>query len=120
MWATSVQTQVRPEVLNRIHAYDVAGSLAMMPVGQALAGPAAGLLGTDVVLVSGGLLTLVVGAGGGRARSPGDPGGGRGGARAPVRAPPPSRPRGPPQDRPVAGSPVPVPGSSPATTPGRR
>ncbi|MFD6833296.1 MFS transporter [Streptomyces diastaticus] len=62
MWATSVQTQVRPEVLNRIHAYDVAGSLAMMPVGQALAGPAAGLLGTDVVLVSGGLLTLVVGA----------------------------------------------------------
>lgn len=61
MWATSVQTQVRPEVLNRIHAYDVAGSLAMMPVGQALAGPAAGLLGIDVVLVSGGLLTLVVG-----------------------------------------------------------
>ncbi|MGN0121190.1 MAG: MFS transporter, partial [Streptomyces albidoflavus] len=100
MWATSVQTQVRPEVLNRIHAYDVAGSLAMMPVGQALAGPAAGLLGTDVVLVSGGLLTLVVGA-----LLLGVPA-----IRNLERA----------EDRPVAGSPVPAPGSSAATTPGRR
>jgi hypothetical protein len=51
MWATSVQTQVPPDVLNRIHAYDVAGSLAMMPVGQALAGPAATGLGTGHVLL---------------------------------------------------------------------
>lgn len=51
MWATTVQTQVPPDVLNRIHAYDVAGSLAMMPVGQALAGPAAAALGTDQVLL---------------------------------------------------------------------
>ncbi|MEU2927839.1 MFS transporter [Streptomyces sp. NPDC007251] len=51
MWATSVQTQVPPDVLNRIHAYDVAGSLAMMPVGQALAGPAAGALGAGHVLL---------------------------------------------------------------------
>ncbi|MFD5631996.1 MFS transporter [Streptomyces sp. NPDC127072] len=60
MWATSVQTQVAPDVLNRIHAYDVAGSLAMMPVGQALAGPAATLLGADHVLLVAGLMTLVV------------------------------------------------------------
>lgn len=54
MWATSIQTQVPFTILNRIHAYEVAGSLAMMPVGQALAGPAAGLLGaTSVLLVSG-------------------------------------------------------------------
>ncbi|MFE4664884.1 MFS transporter [Streptomyces sp. NPDC056716] len=51
MWATSVQTQVQPDVLNRIHAYDVAGSLAMMPVGQALAGPAAAGLGAGGVLM---------------------------------------------------------------------
>ncbi|MFJ6656265.1 MFS transporter [Streptomyces sp. NPDC091377] len=51
MWATSVQTQVPPDVLNRIHAYDVAGSLAMMPVGQALAGPAAAALGAEGVLM---------------------------------------------------------------------
>ncbi|MVO85160.1 MFS transporter [Streptomyces sp. p1417] len=60
MWATSVQTQVPPDVLNRIHAYDVAGSLAMLPVGQALAGPAAGLLGAERVLLIGAGMTLVV------------------------------------------------------------
>jgi hypothetical protein len=60
MWATTVQTQVPPDVLNRIHAYDVAGSLAMMPVGQALAGPAASLLGTDHVLLAAGAISLVV------------------------------------------------------------
>ncbi|GHB31826.1 MFS transporter [Streptomyces viridiviolaceus] len=60
MWATSVQTQVPPDVLNRIHAYDVAGSLAMMPVGQALAGPAASVLGADHVLLVAGLVSFVV------------------------------------------------------------
>ncbi|MFD1046620.1 MFS transporter, partial [Kibdelosporangium lantanae] len=44
MWATSVQTHVPHGVLNRVHAYEVAGSLAMMPVGQVVAGPAAALL----------------------------------------------------------------------------
>ncbi|MET8246642.1 MFS transporter [Streptomyces sp. NPDC005202] len=60
MWATSVQTQVPPDVLNRIHAYDVAGSLAMMPVGQALAGPAASALGADHVLLVAGVMSFVV------------------------------------------------------------
>ncbi|MFD5573442.1 MFS transporter [Streptomyces cadmiisoli] len=60
MWATSVQTQVPPDVLNRIHAYDVAGSLAMLPVGQALAGPAAAALGADRVLQVSGAMSLVV------------------------------------------------------------
>lgn len=59
MWATSVQTQVPHEVLNRIHAYDVAGSLAMAPVGQALAGPASGAFGTRHVLLAGGVVTLL-------------------------------------------------------------
>ncbi|MEU2062927.1 MFS transporter [Streptomyces sp. NPDC013455] len=62
MWATTVQTQVPAEVLNRIHAYDVAGSLAMMPVGQALAGPAAGALGAGHVLLAAGVISLVVAA----------------------------------------------------------
>jgi hypothetical protein len=60
MWATSVQTQVPPDALNRIHAYDVAGSLALMPVGQALAGPAATTLGADHVLLVAGVMSLVV------------------------------------------------------------
>ncbi|MYR43616.1 MFS transporter, partial [Streptomyces sp. SID5910] len=60
MWATSVQTQVPTDVLNRIHAYDVAGSLALMPVGQALAGPAASVLGADHVLLVAGAMSFVV------------------------------------------------------------
>lgn len=59
MWATSVQTQVPPGVLNRIHAYEVAGSLAMMPVGQALAGPAAALLGPSAVLLTSGVMAVL-------------------------------------------------------------
>ncbi|MET8610412.1 MFS transporter [Streptomyces misionensis] len=60
MWATTVQTQVPSDVLNRIHAYDVAGSLAMMPVGQAVAGPAAGALGASHVLLVSAATSLVV------------------------------------------------------------
>ncbi|MFI9766668.1 MFS transporter [Streptomyces sp. NPDC052415] len=62
MWATTVQTQVPSDVLNRIHAYDVAGSLAMMPVGQALAGPSASALGAGNVLLVAGVMSLVVAA----------------------------------------------------------
>jgi MFS family permease len=50
MWMTSVQTQVAPEVLNRVHAYEVAGSVMAIPIGQALAGPVAALLGAREVL----------------------------------------------------------------------
>ncbi|MGE6737073.1 MFS transporter [Streptomyces sp. NPDC059900] len=60
MWATSVQTQVPPDVLNRIHAYDVAGSIALLPVGQALAGPAASAFGAEHVLLTGAVTTLAV------------------------------------------------------------
>ncbi|NGN63097.1 MFS transporter [Streptomyces sp. A7024] len=50
MWTTSILTQVPADVRSRVHAYDVAGSVAMAPVGQALAGPAAGLFGARAVL----------------------------------------------------------------------
>ncbi|WSS24551.1 MFS transporter [Streptomyces sp. NBC_01190] len=59
-WATSVQTQVPGTILNRIHAYEVAGSVAMVPVGQALAGPAAAAFGADHVLRAGGAVTVAV------------------------------------------------------------
>lgn len=62
MWATSVQTQVPGPILNRLHAFEVAGSLSMMPAGQALAGPASALFGARHVLVAGGFMVLVVGA----------------------------------------------------------
>ncbi|MFF8413089.1 MFS transporter [Streptomyces omiyaensis] len=43
MWATSVQTHTPPEVLNRVSAYELAGSVSGISAGQLLAGPAAGL-----------------------------------------------------------------------------
>lgn len=61
-WATSVQTQVPGDILNRIHAYEVAGSVAMLPVGQALAGPAASALGTSHVLLAGSAVAVVCAA----------------------------------------------------------
>ncbi|MEV1001387.1 MFS transporter [Nonomuraea sp. NPDC050202] len=58
MWSTSVQTQIAPDVLNRVNAYQVAGSVAGMAAGQALAGPVttlveprAFMLGSAVVAV---------------------------------------------------------------------
>ncbi|MEU2655198.1 MFS transporter [Streptomyces sp. NPDC007325] len=43
MWATSVQTHTPPEVLNRVTAYELAGSVSGISAGQLLAGPAAAL-----------------------------------------------------------------------------
>jgi hypothetical protein len=50
MWATSVQTQVAPEVLNRVTAYEVAGSVSGLAVGQAIAGPLAAVTGDERLL----------------------------------------------------------------------
>ncbi|MEE1748617.1 MFS transporter [Streptomyces sp. JV184] len=60
MWATSIQTQVPHEVLNRVYAYDIAGSIAFLPVGEALAGPAAELFGRRSMLLAGAVCTMVV------------------------------------------------------------
>ncbi|MEU4428425.1 MFS transporter [Actinoplanes sp. NPDC024001] len=63
MWATSVQTQVPGEVLNRVHAYEVAGSVGMYPIGSALAGPAVDAVGTDWVLLVGAVVALLTAVG---------------------------------------------------------
>jgi Major Facilitator Superfamily len=52
MWQTSVQTHVPPEKLNRVTSYEVLGSDASLPIGQALAGPMAGLAGPERVLAA--------------------------------------------------------------------
>ncbi|CAM5322325.1 MFS transporter [Streptomyces narbonensis] len=63
MWSTAVQTHVPHEALNRMHAYDVAGSLLMMGVGRTLSGPVAAAVGTEEVLLTGaGIAVLVVAA----------------------------------------------------------
>jgi len=50
MFHTSVQTHIPQDVLGRVHAYDAAGSLVMKPVGQAVAGPLAVVVGTVPLL----------------------------------------------------------------------
>ncbi|GAA4976305.1 MFS transporter [Actinoplanes utahensis] len=49
-WQTSVQTLVPPAMLNRMTSYEVLGSTGSVPIGQALAGPVAGVTGGERVL----------------------------------------------------------------------
>jgi len=55
MWATSVQTHTPPAVLNRVSAYELAGSVSGIALGQILAGPAVALASPErLLLVSAG------------------------------------------------------------------
>lgn len=55
MWATSVQTHTPPAVLNRVTAYEQAGSVSGLALGQILAGPATALVAPGrLLLVSAG------------------------------------------------------------------
>ncbi|MET7645994.1 MFS transporter [Streptomyces sp. NPDC005426] len=59
MWSTTVQTHVPPEALNRLHAYDVAGSLLMLAAGRALAGPVADRVGAPELLLAGAVINML-------------------------------------------------------------
>jgi predicted MFS family arabinose efflux permease len=50
VWITTVMQKIPPAALSRVTAYDWFGSLAFQPLGFALAGPAAALLGTEATL----------------------------------------------------------------------
>ncbi|MFJ3966192.1 MFS transporter [Streptomyces sp. NPDC090036] len=55
MWATSVQTHTPPALLNRVTAYELAGSVSGIALGQILAGPATALASPGrLLLVSAG------------------------------------------------------------------
>ncbi|TDB84287.1 MFS transporter [Actinomadura sp. KC216] len=60
MWSTSVQTRVAPDVLNRVNAYQIAGSVAGMAAGQALAGPATALIAPRTFMLLSTLTTIAV------------------------------------------------------------
>jgi MFS family permease len=62
LWDTSLQTHVPREALSRVSAYDVLGSVALGPIGMAVAGPAAEAFGVGTALVAGGVLTAVTNA----------------------------------------------------------
>jgi MFS family permease len=50
LWDTTMQQQIPDEMLSRLYAYDMVGSLALMPVGFAIAGPVAELIGVRATL----------------------------------------------------------------------
>lgn len=57
LWSTTMQCEVPQESLSRVSSYDWFGSLALAPLGLALAGPAADTFGTDrMLLVCAGLI----------------------------------------------------------------
>jgi len=51
LWNTALHTRVAPEALSRVSSYDVLGSIALVPVGEALAGVGAEQLGTRPTLL---------------------------------------------------------------------
>ncbi len=63
VWETAVQQHVPADKLARVSAYDMLVSLAAMPLGYALAAPAAGLLGTATPLLLSAVLVVVTTAG---------------------------------------------------------
>jgi MFS family permease len=67
IWETTVQRHVPPESLSRVSSYDWFGSLAFDPIGLAIWGPIAGVIGIDAslwtacgLIVAGALALLVV------------------------------------------------------------
>ena len=59
-WATALVRHIPPQALSRVSAYDWMGSLALLPLGFAIAGPLAGALGARTVLAVGAAAALVV------------------------------------------------------------
>jgi MFS family permease len=50
LWYTTVQRHVAPEALSRVVAYDTLGSIVLVPLAEAAAGPATDILGTSQTL----------------------------------------------------------------------
>ena len=51
LWNTALHTRIAPEALSRVSSYDVLGSIAMVPVGEALAGWGVERLGVEPTLL---------------------------------------------------------------------
>lgn len=59
-WATALVRHIPPQALSRVSAYDWMGSLALLPLGFAIAGPLAGALGARTVLAVGAAVALAM------------------------------------------------------------
>lgn len=61
LWQTALQHHVPLQVLSRVSAYDSAASFAAIPLGLALAGPAASIAGASAMLIGAGAIQLIAG-----------------------------------------------------------
>jgi MFS family permease len=59
LWETTLQRVIPPELLSRVSAYDVFGSLCLLPLGYVVAGPMSELLGVAGALWLGAGYTLL-------------------------------------------------------------
>jgi predicted MFS family arabinose efflux permease len=59
-WTTTMQREIPAHVLSRVSAYDWFGSLVILPIGMALAGPVASKIGIKATLVGCGVLIIVL------------------------------------------------------------
>jgi predicted MFS family arabinose efflux permease len=59
-WATALVRHIPPQALSRVSAYDWMGSLALLPLGFAIAGPLAGAMGARTVLAIGAAAALAM------------------------------------------------------------
>ncbi|MGI8714942.1 MAG: MFS transporter [Solirubrobacteraceae bacterium] len=59
-WETALVRHIPPQALSRVSAYDWMGSLALLPLGFAIAGPLAGAVGARTVLGVGGAAAFVM------------------------------------------------------------
>ena len=61
-WQTALAQRIPPHALSRVSSYDWMGSLALLPLGYLLAGPAAEAFGASEVLIVGGIVGLAISA----------------------------------------------------------
>ena len=59
-WETALAERIPPQLLSRVSSFDWMGSLALLPLGFLLAGPAAEAFGAVEVLIVGGLAATLV------------------------------------------------------------
>jgi len=58
MWDTTMQQEIPQEKLSRVYSYDALGSWVLIPLGLALAGPVAELIGTRETVLAATAISL--------------------------------------------------------------
>jgi MFS family permease len=58
MWDTTMQQEIPEEKLSRVYSYDALGSWVLIPLGLAIAGPAAELFGTEETILGAAAISL--------------------------------------------------------------